>query len=170
MAFLTTATAVQGLVPESSAAVAQVTAITAVYGAPLYAMLDFNEELHTLKKDERFAFSGCLGNAVASPVPAVSKNIVYVDPNNYIHQICPGYSTSFLYPTCRSKSRLSFNQMNDLVYKYGTKPISKREDLRLLYVGIANNTAEFGENVEIIAMPEQVSLLYQSIEEEENNA
>ena len=57
--------------------------------------------------------------------------------------------------------------MNDLVYKYGTKPVSKREDLRLLYVGIANNTAEFGENVEIIAMPEQVSLLYKSIEEQE---
>lgn len=171
MAFLTTMTAIVGLAPETAVgtAVAQTTGITAPYGVACYAMLDYNDTLHTLKKDERFAFSGCFGNAVGTPDPALSKNIIFVDPNGYIHHIIPGYATGHLYTTSRSKYKLTNSLKNHLVYKYGTKNTSQKINYRRLYVGIANNSASQDEMVELITMPEQVSLLYKSLEEKEGN-
>ena len=168
MAFLTTGTITTGLTSNGTAVSAQTTTIALTYGAPCYAMLDYCEDLYTLRKDERFAFTGAVGTGVTLPEPAVSKNIIFLDPNNYIHHICPGYTaSSYLYTVSRSYSPLTFAQKNALVYKYGTKPVSKKENLRLLYTGIANNAAIVEENVEILGMPENVSLLYKSLEEQE---
>lgn len=169
MAFLTTLTNVVGLASEVAVgtAIGQTTGITAPYGVACYTMLDYNDTLHTLKKDERFAYAGAFGNAVGVPEPSISKNLIFVDPNGYIHHIVPYYANTFLYPTSRSKYKLTNSMKHHLVYKYGTKPISKRVDLRRLYVGIANNSAAQDEMVELITMPENVSLLYKSLEEKE---
>ena len=55
--------------------------------------------------------------------------------------------------------------MNNLVYRYGTKPISKQIGLKRYMIGIAKNAAAYGEDVTLLTMPEEMSMLFKSIDE-----
>ena len=166
MAYLSSVTASKPINMTATGAQAQVAMPVASNGAPMFVMLDYNDTLHTLERNDYMAHCPIMGTAITYPAPDCAKNIIFVDPAGYIHHIVPVYQSGYFnYSTYRNSTRLSFSQMNNLVYRYGTKPISKQIGLKRYMIGIAKNAAAYGEDVTLVTMPEEMSMLFKSIDE-----